>query len=437
MKNVTQYPRVLIVYPSCINKVDQHGVSIREWFSDWPEKNLAQIYSGNEIGEKKFCGYNFKLGENERKFGSLFFKLKGSSLGKSSYNVLLNDNIKKIKKISKWSLYKNKVSGWLINTGLWEVIFRPKLSNELIKFITDFKPQIIYCQGYSLTFTWMPVILYEKFNIPICFQTGDDWPSYLYKSSPLSFAIRPLVHKAIKSLLSKSSVRFANGSLMAREYKKRYGMPFETLMMCDNLNRFRDSVSQRVVDNETISIVYSGNLGDGRWLSIMELSEAAKQISLDGFKIMITAFATNIHPEAVNKLQNANNLQILPAPSHEELPAYLKGADILFMPETFESDRANEIHLSISTKAHFYMMSEKPVLIYASPITGIVNYAKEDNWACIVDEKNINKLSLSLLELITNVTYRQKLVDRGLEVVLANHSENIVKTRLLSILQEL
>ncbi|HEY5368245.1 MAG TPA: glycosyltransferase [Hanamia sp.] len=431
---MSEYPRVLIIYPSCINKEDQHGVSMREWFADWPQNKLAQIYSGNEIGDKKFCAYNFKLGEKERKFGKLFFKFKDSSLGKSSYITILDDEIKNLNKVSLLSLFKNKISGWLIGTGLWELMFPPVLSQEMARFVSDFNPQIIYCQGYSLTFTWIPIMLHDRFNIPICFQTGDDWPSFIYKSSPLSIVMRPMVNKAVRSLLSKSSVRLANGRIMEEEYKKRYGLPFATLMICDNIDRFRNETPRRVVDNGFISVVYSGNLGNYRWASIIELCEAAKQISLDRVKIMVTAFATIIPPEAVNQLQEIDNLQVLPNPSHEELPSYLKGADILFLPESFEEKRANEIHLSISTKAHLYMLSEKPVLVYASSLTGIANYAKEEGWACVVEEQNVSKLAAALKNLIENREYSNKLINKGIEVYLRNHDQKKVRARLLSIM---
>jgi glycosyltransferase involved in cell wall biosynthesis len=433
----SSYPRVLLVYNSRINKADQHGVSIRGWFGDWPKENLAQIYSGGEEGEETFCKYNFKIGVNERRLGKYFFKLKSSSFGQSSYPIVPGREFKTQKKISYWSLLKTKISELLINTGLWEIIFKPILSDEMIKFVKDFNPQIIYCQGYSLTFTWLPILLNNKFHIPICFQTGDDWPTYLYKDSPISFTIRPIIHRAVKSLLYKSSARLANSKLMANDYETRYGMSFQPLMMCDNLERFHSAISHRVVDDTTISIVYAGNLGQGRWLSIIELCEAAKLIQTGGINVMITAFATTIPPEAVNKLREVDNLQILPGPSHEELPSYLKGSDILYIAETFNPLLANEIRLSLSTKAHFYMMSEKPVLIYGSPRTGIVNYATEESWACIVQEQNLEKLSQALNNLITNKQYCTELVKKGLEVVSKYHSEKKVRKKVLTILSEL
>jgi hypothetical protein len=74
-----------------------------------------------------------------------------------------------------------------------------------------------------------------------------------------------------------------------------------------------------------------------RWISIIDLCDAAKILEkkIDK-KIIVTAYASIVPPEAVNQLLEKENLQILPAPTHEELPSLLKGADILFLPETFD-----------------------------------------------------------------------------------------------------
>jgi glycosyltransferase involved in cell wall biosynthesis len=207
-------------------------------------------------------------------------------------------------------------------------------------------------------------------------------------------------------------------------------------MMCDNPKRFNLAFPHRIVDEATKSIVYSGHIGCGRWISIIELCEAAKLLNTEGFKTIITVLATSIPKEAVNKLRGIGNLQILPGPSHKELPSFLKGADILFLPETFDEDRSEEIRLSISTKAHFYMMSEKPILVYASPKTGIVHYAKEGGWAYIVDEHNPDKLVHALRILLTNSEFCKKMVNQGIEVVAKNHMAEKVRVRFLSILKE-
>ena len=431
--NRSIYPRVLIIYNSRINKEDQHGVSIRGWFGNWPKENLAQIYSGGEDGDEVFCKFNFKLGKESRRFGKYFFKLKDSSLGKSSYPIVPKSSNTKI---DKPSLIKNRVSNYFIKTGLWEVIFKPILSVEMNNFIKMFNPEFIYCQGYNLTFTCLPVIVHNKFKIPICFQTGDDWPSNLYNDSFLSFLIKPIVERAVTSLLSSSSVRLANSSLMAEVYYRRYGKSFEPLMMCDDLGRFRASVPNRVVGKEIISIVYAGGLGHKRWRSIIDLCEASKLLQVEGYSVIVTAFATEIPQEAISFLLRQSNLQILPGPSHEKLPSFLKGADILFLPESFDPEESNSIKLSLSTKAHLYMMSEKVILVYAPRITGTMKYAEEDEWAYNVKENNLSLLSHALRNLIVNEELRCKLVKKGFEVALQNHDEERVRSRFLTILKE-
>src|SRR4030042_2960693 len=133
-KSIDDYPRVLIIYMSCINQADQHGLSLRNWFADWPKENLAQIYSGGESGEEKFCGHIYKLGPRERKWGRLFYKLKGSSLGESSYPIILKEEQRKLGWINRSDLLQGWFSNILLNSGLWELIFRPILSSALQKW---------------------------------------------------------------------------------------------------------------------------------------------------------------------------------------------------------------------------------------------------------------------------------------------------------------
>jgi glycosyltransferase involved in cell wall biosynthesis len=432
MKNNSDFPRVLIVYNSRINQVDTHGVSIRGWFADWPKQSLAQIYSGGDIGDETFCGFNFKIKQDERRFGRLFIKIKGSSIGKSSYPILVENNTAKKMRIGKSQLFKSKVSELLMATGLWELIFKPVLSIDIIRFIQEFKPQIIYCQGYNLTFALLPVMIKRRFNLPICFQTGDDWPSNRYKDTLFSFIMRPVIVNAAKTLIAESAIRLANCSNMVEEFEKKYNLPFVKLMMCDSIERFRNSAIRRIVSPSVYSIIYTGGIGGNRWESIIDLSIAADLLSKEGINILITVFTSNVPMEAVNKFKDHKSIQILPDPSHEELPSYLKGGDILFLPETFDELQSKSIHLSLSTKAHLYMFSEIPILVYGSHITGIVNYALEEKWAYIVQKRDKTILANALKKLLMDTKLRQKLVKKGYEVAIKNHDKTIVRQQFLA-----
>lgn len=422
------YPRVLIVYHSCINVVDQHGVSIRSWFADWPKGNLAQIYSGKESGLGEFCGSSYKLSASDRWFGKMFFWLKRSSLADAGLQVVtIGKDTVNSNKPSILGNVKRTVGLVLLNSGLWELFFRPKLSIALVNWVQEFKPDIIYCQGYTLGFTWLPMMLKDRFKIPICFQTGDDWPTTLYMNSPFAFLVRPIVKFSARYLIHTSTLRFANGHDMALEYHERYKVSFEPLMMCDNYDRFSKSPANRIVDQDTISIIYAGSLGGDRWEPLADLCQAALNLQVEGLKFQVIGLVSSVAPEGMASLQTSPLLQLLPAPSHEDLPSYLKGADILFLPEPFNKRRDNDIRLSISTKAHLYMMSERPTLIYAPPTTGIMSYSTQVDWGLRINEPNEELLKDALRKLATDKIYCHDLIEKGKEIALQRHNSSTVR----------
>lgn len=436
MRAPEEYPRVLIVYLSCINEADQHGVSIRNWFAEWPRDRLAQIYSGNERGEQRFCGHNFRLGPSERRWGEVFFRLKGSALGESSRPSIFDQGSETdLQQPKTAARLRYGVSDLLLNSGLWELVFRPKLSPRLLGWIDAFRPQVIYCQGYNLAFSWLPVMLKAHYGLPICFQTGDDWPMYLYADSVIAPAIRPVVDDAVSRLIGSAEVRFANGPNMAGEYERRYGLTFEHLMMADDPERFRRAPSQRVAATRQVSVVYTGGLAHGRWVSIIDLCSAAMELRQEGLDVLVTAFASVVPPEAVGVLQSTPNLHVLPSAAHEDVPSILKGADILFLPETFDPTEAQSIRFSISTKAHLYMMSGRPILVYGSPIAGVVDYATSEGWAYVVDRRSTSALATAIRGLMEDAELRRQLESRGMEVALKNHDERLARAKLLSALQ--
>jgi len=427
---VTEYPRVLIVYMSCINRTDDHGLSLRSWFGGWPTTRLAQIYSGADQGGDKFCAQTFQLGPPERHLGSLFFALKQSSVGQSTYPIDMRaDTQRPLRRQSRMARSRSRVASTLLRSGLWELLFPPRLSERLLRWLDSFHPEVIYCQGYSLTFARLPIALSQHLGIPVCFQTGDDWPTYLYRDSVVAWAVRPSVARAVEELVRCSSARLANGDRMAAEYSARFGQPFVPMMMGDRIERFRAVEPVRLGAPGAVSVVYSGGLGQGRWQSVADLCQAAGALGKAGYNIKVTAFAPVVPREAVNLLRDTATLQVLRPPAHDALPAYLRGADILLLPETFDAAMAAEIRLSISSKAHLYMMSERPVLVYGSPVTGIVDYARRDGWAHVVDRPNPHELVTGLRRLIDDKDLRQTLVRRGVDVALRNHEETGIRQR--------
>lgn len=424
------YPKVLIVIKTQINQYDSVGASLRNWFHDWPKSNISQIFSGSVATDYLFCESNYKLNGNDRRFGNIFSFLKKSSLGTYSRQVTKiskkNDTSNFVGYVRKVSHY---ISQYLTNTGVWELLFSYKLSNQLRTWIKNIKPDVIYAQPTDITFMRIVIKLHEEFNIPICLQVADDWPNHLYNKSPFSFLIRPVVDRNFRKLSHICAIRLGTSNKMKIEYLERYHNIFEPLMICDEQARFDSASPKRVSPPDIISIVYSGSIDLNRWLSLLELSEAASLLSENGMHISITAFVPFVPQEASKLLSSLNNLKILPALRNDEVPGVLKGADILFLPESFHNEYRSYIALSISTKSHIYMMSRRPVLVYGPPEVGVVNYARSSGWGYVVDKQEIRLLADAIKELTFNAPLRQSLLDSSKCIASTNHEAHVVREK--------
>lgn len=114
--------------------------------------------------------------------------------------------------------------------------------------------------------------------------------------------------------------------------------------------------------------------------------------------------------------------------------AVLKGADILFLPERFD-ETAQGIALSVSSKAHLFMFSEKPIVVYSSPVTGIARYAKEGGWAEVVDSRNVSRLTGALEKLITDEAEQKRLMTQARSTAIKNHELTTIQSTFLRLLQ--
>ena len=200
-------------------------------------------------------------------------------------------------------------------------------------------------------------------------------------------------------------------------------------MMCDDRRRFDSASPIRVSDSSRISVVYAGSLGSERWQSIVDLCHAARDPDLVGFNVEVIALASAVPPEAMATLESLSNLRVLAAPSHDDLPRYLKGADVLFLPESFDPLQADTIRLSISSKSHLYMFSRRPILLYGASISGVVQYALREKWAYVVTSRDRRLLQQALRKLLTDPFTSNQLVQTGTEVASRNHEETFVRRK--------
>lgn len=436
---LNNYKRICIITAGRINKYDttNNGLLFRSLFKNWPKENLSQIYNSGSNNDEGFFSNYYQLNEKDRRYGKIYKIVKNNN---NNNNTLASIFSKRKRKENFTDILFSILKKTFIETGLYELIFRPCLSTELKEWINTIKPDIILAQGYSLTFSELPLLIKNYTNAKLAFFTTDDWPQYLYSGSQgesklLSFFARIKLKETLNKLIEKADIPIAFGSPMQEEYTKRYRKPFQSLFHADDPLRFEKSTPTRLVKEDTISIVTVGTFDRYRWPLVGDISQSCKILKQRGIDVQISVISSAIDVKAYAELMKMEHVKLYKDPGSDSLPKLLKGADILLLIEAFDNKRANAIKLSISTKAHLFMFSKVPILVYANPLTGIANYAQKYGWACILGERNIEKLAKCIEKLYYDQELRSQLIDTAYNVGLENHDLNRIEKKLFEILQ--
>ena len=431
----TEYQRVLVVALGRINEADSssNGLLLRNLFGDWPRERLAQVFSSGDNDDAGFFSGYYKLGPQDRRLGRLFYRLK--SLDRTTTGAPTHP---------AWVDQGGSPGSWakrlLLESGLYELIFAPRLSREMRAWVEEFRPDVLFAQGYNLTFTWFPLMLSKHLGIPICYYPTDDWTGDLYRLGGgvpclLSWPARRAVRRSSRELVQRSAVRVAFNSMMQQEYWARYKVPFAVLMHGDDARRFSAATPKRLADPDELWIVSMGAFGRHRWPLLRDLEQACEILAATGRRVRATIFAACLPNEQAVRKEQFRHVEFAPCPSHEDLAALLRGADVLFLPERFD-ETAQYIRLCVSSKAHLFMFSGTPIVVYSAPEAGVAQYVQRDQWAMLVDRRNPEMLAHAFQDIAEDDRIPESLLLHAQRTTQRNHDLPTIQTRFQEMLSQ-
>lgn len=426
------YPRVLIVSRVRVTERDSSGAALGKWFAEWPRSSLAQVFSGGPRDLPGLAGSEYQFGPRDRRGGRLFGALKMSPLGMAARPKTTSRAAEPHGRLFQ-ALRRlgHRASEALVETGVWELAFAPRLSDEFVHWVRRFAPDVVFAIPSDYTFTRLALELQGTLGLPVAIYMPDDFPWR-------GWAFRALVWRRLQVAFSKlatgARARFGTGPVMATEYLQRYGLRFEPLMSCDEAARFRDALPERVAPEDSVSIVYAGGLGHGRWRSLRDADAAAERLSHEGMRVRIEAFTPYLSPSVQLELSTCRHLALHDAVSDARVPAILRGADILLLAEGFDRRSLQEVRLSIASKSHLYMMSQRATLVYGPAGAGVVEYARQSGWGLVVDVPSIAELAAAIRRLMVDRALRERLVERGRTTAEENHEAGRVRAHLRGVL---
>lgn len=417
------YPRVLLLTLPRLNRADANSTSLlfRSLLGDWPRERLFQVHSSPGNGDPGFCSEFYELGARERRFGGLFSYAK-----------------EMVSRSRCQTTGYGEARDLLVGSGAYELVFSPRMSRALRDWIVRVRPEALLTAGYSLSFAELAVQIAKEFRIPVVYYTPDDWADEWYRGAPgrrsvLSRVVQGCVRRKAAELVSVSAVRIAFNRYMQEEYHARYGVTFSVLMHGDDRARFERAEPVRLVGPSELSVVCVGAFDRARSALLDDVDGACRMLRAQGLKVRVSILpARRVREEVVRSYEH---IRFESCPTHENLPCLLKGADVLLLLECFEETRARGIRTSVSSKAHLFMYSGRPIVVYSSEITGVCRYAREQGWALCVGQRSPEALAGALGKVLREEGPRARIVENARRVAERNHDQAANRRAFLRLVQ--
>ena len=410
---MNKIPKILFITPCAFSKETGGGITFTNLFKNWPIDKIATIHSDNKNLDYTICNNYYRLSSKEiNYFGLKTFKtesaiinLNENDLKKSTFNYLI-----KIKQLFFGDALPNK--------GI--------LSNDLVSFIDNFKPDLIYSiLGTSYIMDIVNKVS-ELYKLPISTHIMDDWINANYNKGLLNFIEKYRVNNKFKTLIYKSNILIAISEEMKLQYEKIYKKNFYVFQNTVDIDIFKREMSNF---NLIPKIIYIGSIFKySQSETLKSICKAIINLNNNDFHVNLEIYANKHHSVLLSDYFNTKYISFHSLITNDcEYFNTLNSANILVLPTNFDSNSINHIGLSMPTKLPSYLISGSPILVIGSKLTAQVKYADKYKFAHIVNEDSIQNIMNSIKLLISNADYSTNLVKNAYKTASKNHDQKIVR----------
>lgn len=418
------YPKVLIISHNCFSASGSNGRTLTNFFKGYPKEKLAQFYIYNEFPALDVCDNYYRITDKEalasvisRKGGG---RIKKGDCKDAAVNTRdLPDH--KPKRTPFVYLIRElcwKFGGWKKNLQLW---------------IDDFAPEVVLLQAGDAAFLFdLAYQTAKKCCIPLIQYNSE---SYYFKNKNFlqnSFASDfwyTILHRRFKKSVEKA-IYYADSSIyisdsLRKRYDEKFNMPSQTIMTSTSL---LDSSS--VTKGETVKISYLGNLGVGRYETLIELAEIIKGIDSE-YCIDVYGKASQDIIETFEKTPGINYCGFV---SYDECVCIMKESTLLVHIENFSDFYMEDSKYAFSTKIADSLACGTCLFVYAPREMSVTEYLLCNGAACVACDEIEAKEKLTLI--LTDSDARKKYELRGIEIAKENHSMDSNRQKFWDVLSE-
>ncbi len=423
--------KVLIVTSSPISTSNGFGLTFNNIFSDIPDLQFANIY----------C----KPGNLENSLDMVGFQITESSLLKNLKNkyvptgkVVENHKSDAIQMTNSEQKTFDKA-----RTLRWQVLFWVRdfiwkigrwKSPELVKFVDDFKPDIIFQPIYGLSnIHEIAQFAKQHTNVPmVCYILDDNYSLRQFRFSPLFWIDRLWKRAKVKKTINMSELLYTISNIQKQECEKVFKPKCKILTKCADFPEKEISV---IENKEKINIIYAGNLGIGRWKSVGLLAKAVQELNCEGFNVSLDIYSATPQTKSMQKaLNRGNSSKLHKSIPYSEVLKLQNEADILVHAEGLSLKSRFTVHQSFSTKIVDLLQMGKCIFAIGTYDEASINYLKKNDAAVVAT--NYDEVYNNLKMLVTDTKTISKYSEKAYKCGAKNHQKSVIQKMLMEDLKK-
>lgn len=434
MTDKDNFPRLLIVGTVPYNR-QSTSRAFDAYFHNWPHDRIAQVFSNAASPLKGHCGTLFQITDKmmlnrwinkDASVGKAYDRKNLSEEGDTS----ASSNPEQAGKSS--ALYRFGAKHSPLTHLLRKILWRKKYWNtpEFNRWLENFNPQCVFL-SFSNDFFILEIALYiaEKFGIPICSSTGDDY----YFDGKLSFnPLYYIYHEWYKSLNRKvfrhKGSAIYIGDKIRDKYNSAFGLDGETVYLVSDIKRR----AFRPIEPDNISVRYFGNLRMGRNHSICRIADAMSKISPS---TIIEVYSSEKSDKIIGVFKNYANIRFCGSIPYAEVMKKTLDSDILLIVEGTTKHDINLSRYALSTKVADALASGCNIVAYGSTECGAIDYLERSK--CTTVGHTVGEMTDKLSRLINDIDLQKANYHVAEELFIRNHTRANSNARVERIVRRL
>lgn len=426
--------KILILSNSEWNDENSFGSSFSNIFGDIDGLEIANIYCRSGLPNTKVAKKFFQITEN-----TLLKNLinssnpSGLSVVNSTNGEFSNTDEFSKKQLNLITFIRN--NRWLIFFWLKGIIWMIGRwrSKDLKSFIDEFNPDIIFLPiYYSVYLNRIGLFLKSYSKKPMYGYISDDnYTLRQFSLSPFFWIDRFVKRRWVKKAVDACNELFVISSVQKEDYDKAFDKDCKILFKG---GAFSENLKLDFKINNPVSLVYTGNIGDGRYKSLSDIGTALENIyNRLGIEAVLNIYTqTPLNKSMQRHILHKRNIKFHGSVSRDKVYNIQANADILVHVESLDIKERLKVRHSFSTKIVDYFEHSKCIFAVGWQEAASIKYLIDHKAALVANSSQ--EIEIKLEEVLANKALITQYGEKAFNLGVKNHQIKDIQSKLISVL---